>query len=257
MRAGKGAAASLGECHCARAPRCTWQRRDGGRPDDPTRARSAASVEREVRNTRVDRRLHRQTEIVVEFEDANGDGAPATVAQRSDDRCVGTPAERDVLPASGVAVASCGGAGPVQEAFDDPRVSADRATAETIMEEAAILQVVDQPVAITPTPSGFTPPRRRCPPYCRIIVRPPGQVQASPSRWATDPLWLGISSSGARTRPRRGRSRVREPAAQTEFHRPDRRRRHVRRAADSLRRSCHQPPGVRRCSHGTASSVRP
>jgi hypothetical protein len=63
--------------------------RTGGEPSV-----RAASIERQVRHTRVDRRLYRQTEIVVEFEDANGDGAPATVTQRSDDRCVGAPAER-------------------------------------------------------------------------------------------------------------------------------------------------------------------
>jgi hypothetical protein len=41
----------------------------------------AKSVERQVRNTRVSRRLHGQTEIVMKFEDANGDRALAAVAQ--------------------------------------------------------------------------------------------------------------------------------------------------------------------------------
>jgi hypothetical protein len=41
----------------------------------------ARSVERQVRNTRVSRRLHGQTEIVVEFEGANGDRALAAVTQ--------------------------------------------------------------------------------------------------------------------------------------------------------------------------------
>jgi hypothetical protein len=39
------------------------------------------SVERQVRNTWVSRRLHGQTEIVVEFEGANGDRALAAVTQ--------------------------------------------------------------------------------------------------------------------------------------------------------------------------------
>ena len=39
------------------------------------------SVERQVGNTRVSRRLHGQTEIVVEFEGANGDRALAAVTQ--------------------------------------------------------------------------------------------------------------------------------------------------------------------------------
>ena len=41
----------------------------------------ARSVERQVRNTRVSRRLHGQTEIVVEFEGANGERALAAVTQ--------------------------------------------------------------------------------------------------------------------------------------------------------------------------------
>src|SRR5665213_2841934 len=40
---------------------------------------------------------------------------------------------------------SRGGAGPVQEALDDPRISADRATAETVVEEAAILVLAGRP----------------------------------------------------------------------------------------------------------------
>ena len=71
-------------------------------------------------------------------------GALAPVAQRSDDLGVGASADSDVLPATGVAVTSSGGTGPVQEAFDDPRISAYRLTTETIMEEAAILQIIDR-----------------------------------------------------------------------------------------------------------------
>ena len=41
----------------------------------------AESVERQIRNTRVSRRLHGQTETVVEFEDVNGDRALAAIAQ--------------------------------------------------------------------------------------------------------------------------------------------------------------------------------
>ena len=57
----------------------------------------------------------------MKFEDANGDRALAAVAQRSDDRGVGASAHSDVLPATGFAVTSSGGTGPVQEAFDNPR----------------------------------------------------------------------------------------------------------------------------------------
>lgn len=49
----------------------------GGTP----RTGHAKSVERQVRNTRVSRWLHGQTEIVVEFEEANRDRALAAVAQ--------------------------------------------------------------------------------------------------------------------------------------------------------------------------------
>ena len=85
------------------------------------------------------------------------------------DEAIAAPAANDVLPVPGVMVASRGGADPVQGAFDDPRISADPATSGTVMEEAAVLQVVNRthgdhadakwigaaPAALSPTAGSY------------------------------------------------------------------------------------------------------
>jgi len=81
--------------------------------------------------------------VVGKMEGANGDGLAFAGAQRADDCDVGATGEVDVIPAAGVGIAPGCGADAIQEGFNDPRVPADRSTAEAVAPPAVILNVVD------------------------------------------------------------------------------------------------------------------
>jgi len=61
--------------------------------------------------------------IIVKNQDADRNSLPAAVAERTDDRHVGTAADEAVFPFSGGRVSTGGAHYAVQERFDDPGIS--------------------------------------------------------------------------------------------------------------------------------------
>src|SRR5271166_6134544 len=82
--------------------------------------------------------------LLMQDEDADGDPVPPAIAERADERRVGSAGEIEVLPHPGLGIPACRGQSAVEEGFDDPGIAADGRAAVAVAPPSLILDVEDR-----------------------------------------------------------------------------------------------------------------